>query len=62
MFDHNSISFDARERARSRERDAVHERMARQARASGRKERRSIVAGALRHLRHTARGRLADGI
>jgi hypothetical protein len=44
VYDYNSISYEARERARSRERDAERERIVRSIRARVRKERRSIVA------------------
>lgn len=61
MYDYNSISYEARERARSREGDAECERIARRARGHTRK-RRSILRGALEYLRHAQRGRLARQI
>jgi hypothetical protein len=59
--DYNSISYEARERARSRERDGELERIARRARAEGRKQ-PSILRGALKHLRRAQRRRLAGQI
>jgi hypothetical protein len=58
MYDYNSISYEVRERSRSREQDGECERIARRASAQSRK-RESILRGALEHLRRAQRGRLA---
>jgi hypothetical protein len=43
VYDYNSISFEARERVRSREQDGVRERIARSIRVRTRREWRVIV-------------------
>jgi hypothetical protein len=61
VYDYNSISYEARERARTRQHDGERERIAHQARAH-RRGRRSRLTEALSHLRQIQRGRLAGGI
>ena len=50
MYDYNSISYEARERARRRMREAEQERLLRSIRTRARTERLTITA-ALRRLR-----------
>jgi hypothetical protein len=59
VYDYNTISYEAHERTRSRERDGECERIAR--RAAGR-YRRSILHEALKYLQHAQRRRLAGQI
>lgn len=58
MYEHNRISYEARERVGRREREAASERIARSARGDREASLRRHLHGALAHLL-AQRGRLA---
>jgi hypothetical protein len=60
VYDYNSISYEARERSRSREHEAAHERIARHARAARTSRRRLKLIDALQLRLHLHRDRLAS--